>query len=292
MSIAIVERAIYAAICGDSFEILPQLPRKFALGVYSPPYNINMAYDLYNDSRPLQEYIDWLKRLFHRVSEVVVPGGHIIINLPFDSRLEDEVQPTFVNFLYEIRQELKWIESEWHYKGKHIWIKGGRNKSTSAFGSSGNKPYPLNSEEILLVFRNGRENRGGRTGGTPTSEFVYDMTHPWVVNESEKRGNAKLHPALFPYPLPEKAIKHYSYPGEWIIDPCGGLGTTALAAIRQGRNGVSLDISPDYTTEAIKVLSRGLRGVRPRKWTPEQMLEIASTPIGTAQKYASIARGF
>lgn len=49
----------------------------------------------------------------------------------------------------------------------------------------------------------------------------------------------------FPGSLPERFIRIYSRPGDIVLDPFGGLGTTAIAAYENNRYGVSVDISVD-----------------------------------------------
>ncbi|MGH9051888.1 MAG: DNA-methyltransferase, partial [Acidimicrobiia bacterium] len=53
-------------------------------------------------------------------------------------------------------------------------------------------------------------------------------------------------PAPFPVELPRRLIKLYTYPGDLIVDPFAGSGTTAVAARLTGRRFLAVDIDPDY----------------------------------------------
>ncbi len=55
-----------------------------------------------------------------------------------------------------------------------------------------------------------------------------------------------LHPAVFPPEIPRRLIKLFSFHGEAVLDPFGGVGTTALTAAELGRHGVTVDQSPTY----------------------------------------------
>ena len=59
------------------------------------------------------------------------------------------------------------------------------------------------------------------------------------------------HPAPFPVALADRLIRLFSFAGDTILDPFGGTGSTALAAIGCGRNSVSVDIEPKYVAMAI-----------------------------------------
>ena len=58
------------------------------------------------------------------------------------------------------------------------------------------------------------------------------------------------HPAPYPVPLAERLIKLFSFAGDTGLDPFGGTGSTAIAAINTGRNSVLLDIEPSYVAIA------------------------------------------
>ncbi len=54
------------------------------------------------------------------------------------------------------------------------------------------------------------------------------------------------HPAVFPPEIPHRLTKLFSFYGETVLDPFGGTGTTARAAIPLGRRAVCVDQNPDY----------------------------------------------
>jgi len=64
--------------------------------------------------------------------------------------------------------------------------------------------------------------------------------------EPEFGPNPSRHPARFPLQLPTFFIKLLSRPGQLVVDPFGGTGTTALAAEQLGRRWLVTEIDPVY----------------------------------------------
>lgn len=54
------------------------------------------------------------------------------------------------------------------------------------------------------------------------------------------------HPAPYPVEVPCRLIRMFSFVGDTVVDPFGGTGSTALAAIETGRNSRSVEIDPTY----------------------------------------------
>src|SRR3990172_5682360 len=54
------------------------------------------------------------------------------------------------------------------------------------------------------------------------------------------------HPAVFPVEIPRRLIKLFTFWGEIVLDPFAGSGTTAIAALNNGRLAVCIDQNPQY----------------------------------------------
>ena len=54
------------------------------------------------------------------------------------------------------------------------------------------------------------------------------------------------HPAVFPKEIPHRLIKLFTFWNETVLDPFAGIGTTAIAALENGRNAYCIDQNPDY----------------------------------------------
>lgn len=74
------------------------------------------------------------------------------------------------------------------------------------------------------------------------------------------------HPAPYPIELAERLIRMYSFAGDAVLDPFGGSGSTAAAAIRTGRNSVLVEIEAYYVNSAIAKIMEELK--KPRRAGP------------------------
>jgi DNA modification methylase len=84
----------------------------------------------------------------------------------------------------------------------------------------------------------------------------------WLMNP-EKSGDGRKHIAPFPLELPRRLIKAYTYIGETVLDPFCGSGTTLLAAMNLGRNGVGYEINGEFIRvikERLEEEEKGLFG--------------------------------
>lgn len=99
---------------------------------------------------------------------------------------------------------------------------------------------------------------GGRVCGPKTDEFRWDGHRTGIVRGDGVTRNARNvwtiaptpfrggHFATMPIPLAERCIQAGSRPGDRILDPFGGSGTTAFAAQRLGRLSTLIELNPDY----------------------------------------------
>ena len=67
-------------------------------------------------------------------------------------------------------------------------------------------------------------------------------------------GSSKRHPTEKPLALFTKLIDLLTDPGDLVLDPCMGSGTTAIACEQTGRRYICGDINPDYAGMAIQRL--------------------------------------
>lgn len=68
----------------------------------------------------------------------------------------------------------------------------------------------------------------------------------YVVGKKQEDQEAKGHPAPFPCQLVRDHITSWTNPGDLVLDPMSGSGTTARVACEMGRNYIGIDISPEY----------------------------------------------
>jgi DNA modification methylase len=72
-----------------------------------------------------------------------------------------------------------------------------------------------------------------------------------VVKINSKRENILGHTAPFPIEIPEFAIKMFSYPGEYVLDPFAGSFTSIIAAKKLKRIGIGIELNKELFRESI-----------------------------------------
>ena len=108
-------------------------------------------------------------------------------------------------------------------------------------------PVPLNSRRTYLS--NSREVAViAVKGGSPTFNSIYDNgDYSYPI---PRHGGKRIHPTQKPLDLFRELIRKHSNPGDLVIDPFLGSGTTAVAAIREDRQFAGCDIDESYTQAA------------------------------------------
>jgi site-specific DNA-methyltransferase (adenine-specific) len=95
--------------------------------------------------------------------------------------------------------------------------------------------------------------------GEAKSDLEHDEWLDWTNGLWSFNGETNAwegHPAPFPVELPRRSIKLLSYPGETVLDPFVGSGTTALAASTLGRKVYGYDHSAHYIESARRRLAQ------------------------------------
>ena len=87
----------------------------------------------------------------------------------------------------------------------------------------------------------------------PAKDERYRRTNVWTDINELFRG--KVHPTQKPQRTSEVIIETHTNPGDWVIDPFSGAGTTAFAARALGRKFVIIDSSEKYVNETIERLN-------------------------------------
>lgn len=236
-------------ICGNSLEILKQLPENCVDLVFtSPPYNFNMNYDDYGDNTNWNQYFDMLFEIFEECIRVLKHGGRIIVN----------IQPFFSEYIpshhlisnFFITKGLIW-------KSEILWEKNHRNCAYTAWGSwkSPSQPYLKYTWEFLEVYCKGVLKHKGASDmiDITGNEFKTWVDAKWSI-APERNMKDYDHPAMFPTELVYRALKLFSYKGDVILDPFNGAGTTTFVAKETGRKYLGIDISQKYCQIAEKRL--------------------------------------
>jgi len=88
-----------------------------------------------------------------------------------------------------------------------------------------------------------------------------DQGDVWQIKKPQKND---LHPTMKPVELVERAIRNSSRPGQLVLDPFGGSGTTLIAAEKAQRRAALIELDPQYVDVIVRRWQEwtGKRGVR------------------------------
>jgi len=229
-----------------SSENMSELPENSVhLIITSPPYNVGKEYD---ENLSLEEYRNFLKRVFSECFRILVDGGRICVNI---ANIGRKPYIPLHAFLIQDMLDIGFI-----MRGEIIWNKGNSGVST-AWGSwkSASNPVLRDVHEYILVFQKGSFKRNNKDKESTISkeEFLEYTKSIWSFKpESAKKVR---HPAPFPLELPKRCIQLYSFKGDVILDPFCGSGTTCLAAKQLNRYYIGYEIKEEYCKIAEKRLS-------------------------------------
>jgi site-specific DNA-methyltransferase (adenine-specific) len=83
------------------------------------------------------------------------------------------------------------------------------------------------------------------------------VRHQWIgLMKATERGEGRLHPTQKPVALMRWLIERYSRPGDLILDPYAGSGSTLVAAQDTGRRCIGIEISEAYCDRAARRLDQ------------------------------------
>ena len=196
-------------------------------------------------------YVSDLNQVWARCYSRLLPGCKLCINVGDQFlRAKDHGRYRVLPIRERIIAGIMGLGGD--YMGAIIWQKM-TNTNTSGGGSlMGSYPHPRNGilkldYEFILIFKK----PGTAPRGTPEQkaasvmsieEWSRNFTAHWDFPGERQRG----HHAMFPKELPRRLIRMYSFPGERVLDPFAGSGTTVAVAREEGRTGEGIEINADF----------------------------------------------
>lgn len=228
-----------------SSENMSELPdNSIHLMITSPPYNVGKEYD---QDMSLEEYREFLRRVWKEVYRVLVPGGRACINI---ANIGRKPYIPLHAFIIEDMLNLGFL-----MRGEIIWVKKGGGAPSTAWGTwmSAKNPTLRDEHEYILVFSKKffeRPKTENKEDTITREEFLEYTRSVWYMKpETAKKIG---HPAPFPVELPYRLIQLYSFKGDVVLDPFMGSGQTALACLKTGRFYIGYEINEDYVRLAEK----------------------------------------
>tara|TARA_R110002126_G_scaffold103706_1_gene236811 strand:- start:131 stop:964 length:834 start_codon:yes stop_codon:yes gene_type:complete len=268
-------------ICGDNVEELKKFDDdSIDLTITSPPYDNLRNYKRTIDGRKIEHngYSFPFEELAEELYRVTKPGGIVVWVVGDATEKGSETGSSF-------RQALHFMEMGFNLHDTMIY-----EKNSISFPSK-NRYYQI--FEYMFVFSKGKpktinlirdkKNKWAgvkywgdisardKEGKLVTNENKRDYKVPeygirnniWRYNTgkgfSAKDKEAYKHPAIFPEKLAEDHILSWSNPGDIILDPFVGSGTTAKMAVLNDRQYIGIDIVEEYCDIANERLGKVIK---------------------------------
>jgi site-specific DNA-methyltransferase (adenine-specific) len=282
-------------IRGDSIKLLNSWPAEWVdLCFADPPFNIGYLYHGYQDKKDDKDYLAFSREWMTAVHRALKPTGSFYLAIG-----DEYVADLCVIARREIGFHLRnWII--WHYTfGQQTKKKFAKSHTHILYftksewkSNMDEMPFTFNADAVRVAsarqttYGDARANPKGklpddtwylRPQETPEGYFAPD-SDTWYVSRvcgtfKEREG---WHGCQMPLAILDRIIKASSNPGDVVLDPFNGSGTTVVSAAVLGRRYVGIDQSPAYVAHAKKRLEHALEQVKKKNGQLSQATEIVT----------------
>lgn len=277
-------RATLRFFLGDCLDWLPRFPAGSVDAVVtSPPYNLGIKYNLYEDGMPRQDYLAWTGRWVAAVARLLSPQGSLFLNVgakPKDPWVAMDIAQAVRPHL-QLQNTIHWVKSiviERDAAGAGAGL--ARDLAVGHYKPINSPRFVNDCHEFIFHFSPGAETPLDRTAiGVPYQDQSNIGRWQAAAGGLRCRGNAwflpydtinsrekdRPHPATFPARLPEYCLRLHGVERlGLVLDPFLGLGNTAIACASLGLDFVGVELDRHYLDEAVSRVSRAAaeRGAR------------------------------
>lgn len=242
----------------DCIEYLPQ--SSVDLLFLDPPYNLSKDYGVVQfQKKGMAEYEAWFRSWFEPLLRVLKPTASVYVC--GDWLTSVSIFNVLSDHLY-VRNRITWerekgrgAKSNWKNSSEDIWFATvDRDKFTFNVDSvklkrKVNAPYRDSAREP----KDWEKSTGGNFRLTYPSNLWTDISVPfWSMPENTD------HPTQKPEKLVAKLILASTAPGDLVLDPFLGSGTTAVVAKKLQRRFLGIEINPEFCMWALKRIDKSL----------------------------------
>lgn len=261
-------------ITGDAREVLPSLDRRFDLAYVDPPFLSGKDYRYFDDRYLTHDaYLGEMRELFAAVRDRLAPTGSFWLHCDHHANylLRAVLDEVFGNACF--RNEIIWA-----YYGPGIGDKARRflhKHDTLYWYSRSPSEWTFNGDAVRRPYNSvlkGCARSLGRKTGLGGGIFVRELDPEtreryqtrgkipdswWTITPVGPNAEGMVWPTQKPVALLVRIIASTSRPGDSVLDPCCGSGTTLVAAETLGRTWTGIDRNP----EAQAVIADRMRSV-------------------------------
>ncbi|MCD4783536.1 MAG: site-specific DNA-methyltransferase [Candidatus Eremiobacteraeota bacterium] len=244
--------------CGDCLKLLRNLPNESVdLIVSSPPYNIGKVE---NDRKPIESYLNWQKNILAECHRTLKSKGSIfwqvgtyVDNNKYHIPLDIRFFPILESLGMIPRNRIVWIRPH----GVHAKLKfSGRYETILWFTKTMNYNFFLDPIKVPQKYSNKKYWKGEKKGELSCDPLGKNPGDIWAFrNVRHNHEEDTVHPAQFPEDLVRRIILCTTVPGDIVLDPFMGVGTTAVVAKRLNRFYCGAEINEEYVSIANQRIS-------------------------------------
>lgn len=253
----------------DAFEFLARLvPGSVDLIVSSPPYCMGKEYDR---SLQVEDFIADHQKLAPLLVRALKPGGSVCW------QVGHHVKNGVVVPLDALAYPIFAAQSDLLLRNRIVWTFGhgvhasrrfsGRHETILWFTKGRHYEFNLDSVRVPQKYPGKRHYKGPQKGewsGNPLGKNPSDV---WdIPNVKAQHPEKSQHPCQFPVALVQRLVRALTLPNALVVDPFMGSGTSAVAAVIEGRSFAGSEIDEGYVSIArrrIRELERGNLKYRP-----------------------------
>jgi site-specific DNA-methyltransferase (adenine-specific) len=263
---------------GDCLDVLKRYPdATFDLIVTSPPY-ADQRSSTYGGIHP-DHYVEWFLPRAEQFLRVLKPTGSFVLNIK-EKALNGERHTYVLELIIALRKQ-GWLWTEeymWHkrncYPGK--WPNRFRDAWERCLHFTKERKFKMNQEAVMVPMGDWAQSRLKSLGTNDVVRYDSQVGNGFAKNIANWQGRSmafptnvlhlatecgnKRHSAAFPSALPRWFITLFTDPGDSVLDPFVGSGTSLDVALELGRAGVGVDISDEFVELCRKKLAP-LQGV-------------------------------
>ena len=246
---------------GDTVELLKNIPDKEAmLIVTSPPYNIGKEYEkissLENYLKQQEEVIKQCVRVLNEKGSICWQVGNHINGEVYP--LDILLYPIFKKYGLHLRNRIIWTFGHGLHASKRF---SGRHETILWFTK--NEDYHFNLDPIRVPQKYPQKkhykgNKKGQLSGNPLGKNPSDV---WEIpNVKSNHPEKTEHPCQFPIELVERLLLSMTKEKDLVIDPFMGVGSTAIASVRNNRRSAGADTMKKYldiAKDRLRTLEKG-----------------------------------
>ncbi|MCD8201891.1 MAG: site-specific DNA-methyltransferase [Clostridia bacterium] len=235
-------------ICGDAVEELKKIPSESVdLIATDPPYNLGKDYGNNSDALEYDDFFAFSRGWLTEAKRVLAGDGTIYVFMGV----------RHISHVYDIlERELgmafnSWIT--WHYTQGIGKTRGfsPRHDDILMFTKSSAK-FTFNLDDVRVPQKAYRA-RNNMEGANPGN--VWEFSHVHFCNRDRTS-----HPTQKPEALFERMILASSNPGDTVLDPFVGSGTSLRVCQQLGRHGIGIDVNPEYAEMTRERLAKPFTG--------------------------------